>query len=467
MCTLDTAANWEIGLREGRFPGILDPPALFTKYSELDKIKMNSNSEEKIRDTPLRERYHGFDAFDFLCSAALLLSFVLMSFMPIAPSKYGDIYFYEEAKNLSSAIRGEASWSEIAIPRAPGPALYYGLPYLLVRPGSPDHNYWRIAVGWNALWMVVAILLIRRAGATLGSANTGKSAAVVALMLPLAVYYSFGIAAETPGYVAAAMFVYGWAKWRSSLSPLLFSRGPLISMAGLVALLLCRPNAIVILGIAALCGLILWGRRSTRETADRRFAVLCMSTGIACVLLTSVALKYMPGKRGVNPQASNFTYVMIQGSFQFRTEPRNWSSWDKRSRAGSVDYQNWANTEAALATKSKETGIPSFRLQSDWLKDDIISHPWTHLKMSAVRLLAMNIWIVNSTQSDHFRVGSLHGLRAYLLFHAFVNALAVLPVLGSIWFLVGYRKHLASYWPLWGLWLGLLLFHALVYAEPR
>jgi hypothetical protein len=45
--------------------------------------------------------------------------------------------------------------------------------------------------------------------------------------------------------------------------------------------------------------------------------------------------------------------------------------------------------------------------------------------------------------------------------------LALLPVAGGIWFMMTYRHWLLFYWPLWGLWLGLLFFHAFVYSEPR
>ncbi|MGA2719899.1 MAG: hypothetical protein ABSF78_13125, partial [Candidatus Acidiferrales bacterium] len=41
------------------------------------------------------------------------------------------------------------------------------------------------------------------------------------------------------------------------------------------------------------------------------------------------------------------------------------------------------------------------------------------------------------------------------------------PLFASFWFLVHERGLFASYWPLWGPWLALLLFHSLTYAEPR
>ena len=83
--------------------------------------------------------------------------------------------------------------------------MYYALPYLFVSPESPKEVYWRSAVAWNAFWMLIAILLIRRTGNLLGRSLAGKMAAGLSLILPFATYYSFGIASETPAYVAAVV----------------------------------------------------------------------------------------------------------------------------------------------------------------------------------------------------------------------------------------------------------------------
>ena len=47
-----------------------------------------------------------FDRFDWICVATLLFSFVLVSRLPFAPSKYSDIYFHYEAKQLARVIQG-------------------------------------------------------------------------------------------------------------------------------------------------------------------------------------------------------------------------------------------------------------------------------------------------------------------------------------------------------------------------
>jgi hypothetical protein len=410
----------------------------------------------------------GLDGFDWICAALLILSFIAISHLPFGPSKYSDRYFHEEAKQVSRVIRGLDSWSEIQVARAPGPVLYYAVPYLLVAPGSPDDTYWRYGVAWNGFWMLISILLIRRAAGLIGGAGAGKIAAGLSLVLPFGAYYSFGISAETPACVAAAVFAYGWALWRKSTPLRLLSRASCIALSGLLTLLLCRPNALIVVGIAAVCAAGLWKHRpSSMRLAETRFALLCVSASLISVLLTSIVINHLPDTRGVKLQASNFSDVLFFGSFQFRKEPWDWRFWGKATRAGSVDYSDWLETRDQLAAQSAKSGVPISKLEMDWSRHDIIAHPIYRLKMFAVRALALNLWVANSTTPKSFRLGVLPPPYAFYLFHLLLNGIALVPIFASTWFLFTNRRDFLAYWPLWGIWLGLMLFHAFVYAEPR
>ena len=185
------------------------------------------------------------------------------------------------------------------------------------------------------------------------------------------------------------------------------------------------------------------------------------------MLLVSASLKRLPATRGVGEQASNFSDVVFFGSFQFRTEPWDWRFWGKGTRQGSIDYQNWLDKRQELTDESARTGIAVSRLEMKWAMNDIIHHPIKRLQMFAIRVLALNIWIVNSVDPSAFHVGSLGGRSAYFLFHIVLNGIALLLVFAAIWFLLLNRAEFLSSWPLWGIWAGLLLFHAFTYAEPR
>ena len=149
-----------------------------------------------------------FDRFDFLCVVALALCFIVTSQLSFGASKFSDMYFHAEAKALSQAVRGYGSWNDVSFARAPGPVLYYGVPYTLVQPDSGDDVYWRAGFAWNAFWMLCALLLIRRTAELFWNATAGRIAALLFLLTPFAVYYSFGISGETPAYVAAVLFLW-------------------------------------------------------------------------------------------------------------------------------------------------------------------------------------------------------------------------------------------------------------------
>jgi hypothetical protein len=256
--------------------------------------------------TPARPS-QGFDRFDFLCTVALLLSFFAASRLPIVPSKYGDFYFHDEAREVAAGIRGFDHWDRIAIARAPGPVLYYAIPYLLVRPGSSNAVYWRAALAWNICWMLAALLLIRRTAELFWSSQAGRIAAIIFLLIPLPVYYSFGISAEPPAYAAAATFIYGW-----ELSRLEFPKwrvGPrhLIALLGFTGLVLCRPNALIVVSIGVVSCAVLWLRHRKIGSADVRFALLCVASTVILVGGTSLVLSRFPRQHGMSTQASNFS----------------------------------------------------------------------------------------------------------------------------------------------------------------
>lgn len=428
---------------------------------------MTSQAQEIAILSSRRPSSFRLDRFDFLCIPALLLSFVVVSMLPASPSRFGDIYFHQEAQVLAHAIRGTAHWNEVSFARAPAPVVYYAIPYSLLSPNSPEKAYWQAAVVWNGFWMIIAVLLIRRTGELLLDTTSGRIAALLCLSAPFAVYYSFGVSSETPAYVAAAIFMFAWARWRADVTGRLNSANAIIALAGLVALFFCRLNTLAVLGIAALCGLAIWTSCSARKFVDTRFARFCVIGGIAAVLFVSLGLKLVPATRGVGEQASNFTDVVFFGSFQFRAEPWDWRFWGKATRQGSVDYQNWIDTRQALRNESALTGEPVPRLEMKWSINDIIHHPIKRLQMFAVRTLALNIWIENSVNPEVFRLGPLAGRWVFLLFHIILNAVALLILFAAISFALSNRTMFLAYWPLWGIWFALLLFHAFTYAEPR
>ena len=93
----------------------------------------------------------------------------------------GDTDFHIEAKSLSAALRGETPWTSVAMTKAQAPVVYYAIPYLFIKQGSSDDDYWRGGVFWTALWMGVSQLLLRRAAARVPAAYWSVHVAINAL----------------------------------------------------------------------------------------------------------------------------------------------------------------------------------------------------------------------------------------------------------------------------------------------
>lgn len=413
-----------------------------------------------------RRRTLGLDGFDLAVLAAVIVSFAVVYFLPFSASQFGDRIFHLEAKAISLAVHGAGPWSGVSIIRAPGPTLYYAVPYLLVPAGSSDGAYWFAGFLWTFVWMVVSVLLIRRAGNSMANPFAGKLAAALMVLSPFGVYYSYGISAEPPAYLGSVLFAYGWAKWRalemSDPGPTRH-RAAMVSWIGLCLLLLSRPNASPLLVIAAFAAWKLWKAEWKGSRREVTFTV-------GGILVAGVVLTVAVGSARLlahSRQEGNLIDVILQGRFQYRTEPWDWRFWAKAQRQGSKDHLAYLVEQARLRKIATDTGQSFTELEWRWIRDDVVAHPGVTLQMSAVRVLALNVALVGSRGPEAFRVGPVGGRLLYWLFHAVVNAVSLGILAAAIAFLVKRRQQLASYWPLWGPWLALFLFHVITYAEPR
>ena len=408
------------------------------------------------------------DRFDWLFLAVLLIEFAGVSLLPFAAKPFGDLNFYAEAKTLAGAIRGGAPWSEVAVTRGPGPVVYYTIPFLAVPPGSGDQVYWWAGFAWNVWWMAVALLCLRRAAAALGGRVAGIAAGALVLASPFSVYYSFGISAETPAYLGAAVLAYGWASGAMSRDRS-SSHGdvPWLAAVGLSLLLLSRPNAALILPLLGLNAWLLWRNPSAQARGDARGLWWTMILAFAVTLVAAAAVRAAARAPAGSPQLDNLSQVMFQGRFQYRTEPFDWRYWDNETRRGSADHSAWLWTRDSLTRKASTTRTPVSALRWRWVWTDLRDHPGVTIQSAAVRFLTLNLAFVNSTSPDAFRLGPISGYLSYWAFHLAVNlswlAILALCVLHAL----RHPGTLSSYSPLWGPWVALLVFHLFTYAEPR
>jgi hypothetical protein len=408
----------------------------------------------------------GIDKFDVVVLVLLLATFLGVAVLPFAPKKFGDLVFHREAKALALAVRGAGPWDEFRIARAPAPVLYYAIPYFAIPPGSDEDTYWRVAFIWTVMWMCVALVLVRRCGQYLGGPLVGKTAAVLTLLSPFSVYYSYGILAEPPAYIGVVVFTYAYLRWKSSPRVLSKSRVEFFLLSfGLLLFVLSRPNSVLLLLLAILVGTIFLWRSGAQRKLEGKFVLASVLAAVVMIGTVTLLLIGRSGKVGSNSQNENFALVALQGRFQFRSVFWDFNTWpDVPTNA---DFIEFSHKLAEFKQISLQTGVSEPTVRWRWIVQDFLHHPGITLRAAGVKLLALHFAFVHSLEPEKFHFGFLRGVWGYALFHIAVNAFTIVLLIGSVLFAVSYRHTILDYWVLWGPWLALTVFHVMTYAEAR
>ncbi|HXY03316.1 MAG TPA: hypothetical protein VEI49_07025 [Terriglobales bacterium] len=422
---------------------------------------VSSISFEEVPSQPCsRTQTHTLDRFDLIVLVLFALSVFAVAKLPVAPKKFGDGDFDLGARNIAAALKHEGTWSSIRVYRLPGAIAYYTIPYLFVPVSAAPESFWLAGVSWNMLWLAVMTLLLRRAGEQLAGPLAGQIAAVASLLSPFAIYYAFSITAETPAYIGAVLTAYGSLRWLRLRPQAWFTRELGITVAGLSLMMLSRTNIVLLLPIMLIGALV---AIRTDGIASFRFAFLCSAaTGLVMLAVTALILALPSAKP--QAQTDNLIFVAYQGRFQFRTQPWDWRFW--QDYPGRTDYEDYWSSLQNLRAESQKTGVSLSTLQLKWIVDDFRHHPINTLKMSAIRVLSIDTEIAASRSPHEFVLGPLQGPLAFWLFHIVVNAVNYLALALSAGFIYIYRDRVSAYW-LWGPWIAIVVFHAMVYAEPR
>jgi 4-amino-4-deoxy-L-arabinose transferase-like glycosyltransferase len=398
------------------------------------------------------------DRFDAGSLLALALTFALVIAAPFGPKAFGDREFHKQAKRVAAAVKGAGPWSDVEIHRAPGPVIFYAPAYLTVPTDAPEKRFWQAGVAWTAIWMGVALVLTRRIAGFLGGERAGRLAVIISLLSPFAVYYSLGIIAEGPAYVAIALFLFGWVAMEAPVR----KRWPPCAMGiGLTLLMLCRPNAALIPPLAVCAWLAVRDDRRVRASALVAVAALVAFVGIGALLSA------VQNRAGASPQADYFWTTTLQGRYQYRTEIWDWRFWDSAQRTGSKDFEAFAARDSEIRRAAEEAGAPTQVRMREFVLGDTVEHPFLTARMALMRVLTMHLSFVNSKPPAAFAVGPLPGAFVYWTFHALVNLVGLSIVALALSYLVTQRHGFWTLWPLWAPWLALVIFHSLVYAEPR
>jgi 4-amino-4-deoxy-L-arabinose transferase-like glycosyltransferase len=381
---------------------------------------------------------------------------------PLRPKPFSDGYFHEEAKGLRDMVYS-GDWKRAKpLVHSPGIPFYYLPAYLLLREGDSERAHWYAAVGWNCLVLWGAALLLGRAAELLGGETAGKIARAAVPLSFFPLYYSAGVATETAAYAGAALVVWagvrllarrdgGWA-W-----------GAVMLGLGLGVLLAMRGNYVLTVPIVVLAGIV---------TGQKRMAAAACIAGVLGVLL-SVGVFRAAGvlnrRMGTEARQDGFlTHVLIQGAFQYRSEPLDWRAWERETRGGSRDYEHYAAVRRQLDRDQKQTGLPMPELEWRWLRTSMEQEPWVWLRMAPMKALSALWFRISPMRVEKVLGRGLTGKIVAFLISLVLNAPFLALVVLAAWGTLRASRGMRSVQLMgWAPFVGGLLFVSLTYSEPR
>lgn len=392
------------------------------------------------------------------------LMMIIVVNLPFKVHPFGDeASFFDEAKSMALFLKGEVGYEQVTLTKAPAPVFIYAPSFMFTSANPTDMDLWYRGVAINFILITTSMLLIYRAARNLFDEKIALVSILLLFSFPIHFYYVLGITAEIPVFFAASIIAYAWSNVYSN--PLKFSNWLLFGF-GLWLLIMCRPNALLILGLGFLVlGYSFFKRKDFLVTYGKKTFYTMILCGLSCFATLKLA-NIVNANKQVYDQESLFYFVAHQGRYQFREEPLDFRFWDDDIRPDSKDYKNWKLKAGELDRYRVKTGKSNSEVYQQYLINDILEHPFITTRQFFVKTLFGQVYIVNSISPENFHLGPIKGAFLYWVFLFVVNLINILIFIGSLIFLFK-TKDLLKYWPLWSIPLGLLLFHGMMYMEPR
>ena len=391
------------------------------------------------------------------------LMMVVVLNLPFKAKPFGDNTFHVEAKNMARYIKGDVSYDKVTITKAPGPIIFYTIPYLMASSSATDNQLWNYAVVFTFLIVTISLLLIFRICTSLFSKEVGLLAIALFFVFPIHCYYSLGILAEVPAFFSLSVAIYGWSiAFQNPIKKL----GWILLISGMWFLILNRPNTLLVLVLGFLIlGYSFFKRKEFFKTYGKKLALTFCIVGLLGFSVLQLA-KVITGTKSNENQEGLFYYVAHIGRFQFREEPTDFRFWDNDNRADSKDYQNWGKSGGELAVIMDKTHKSSNQVYREFLINDALEHPFWFTRQFFVKCFYGHVYFINSVQPKDFHLGTIRGVAAYWFIILLINFVNLLLIFGAFVFLFK-EKNLINYWLFWAVIVALLIFHGLTYMEPR
>lgn len=384
--------------------------------------------------------------------------------LPFKAKPFGDSNsFFDESKNLAFYLKGSTSFESVTLTKAPAPVFIYTPVFLLTSDNPSNNDLWYRGVAVNFILITISLMLIYRSVLNFFDKKIGLIAFFLFFLFPIHFYYVFGITAEVPAFFASAIIVYSWSKIHSNSIKIY---NWILFGFGLWLLIMCRPNTLLILVLGFLVLLYSYlKRRDFYSEFGRKLFLTITLCGVVCFSTLQLTKLFNSGKK-VNNQEWLFYYVAHQGRYQFREEPLDFRFWDDSKRSDSKDYINWKAKAEDLEKNIQNTGKSTTEVYKEYLINDIIQNPFITIRQFFVKSFFGQVYIVNSITPQKFHLGPFSGPFFYWLFLFAVNFINILIIVGLFMFLFK-TKNLIKFWPLWSILLALIIFHGMMYMEPR
>jgi hypothetical protein len=184
------------------------------------------------------------------------------------------------------------------------------------------------------------------------------------------------------------------------------------------------------------------------------------------VLATGFLIRQLPNTRITYYQDDYFAYVQHIGRFQYRNETWDWRYWDRTTRQGSKDFNDYEESGRQLRQLAAYSGKSVAEVFGAWNWNDIVGHPFMVIKQFVLRLINGNLLQINSVSPEKFAKSGFNGHFIYWLFHAFLNFINMFIIALAVWLFFRFKSW-KDYWILLAFLAAFFIFHGFIYMEQR
>ena len=382
--------------------------------------------------------------------------YFLMLKSPIKAKPFGDGDFHLESKAVASWLLGTGTYETVSISKAPGPVLFYAVPYTIAGSNATDERLLLFARIWTLLLiMIFQLILYNRMFKYYGgvSANTFL---LLTFLIPLHFYYALGIWAEGMAYVAMLLILIGFTEHHAKRNWSIFL------FIGLLLLAWARPNSLLTFPVLLILSFLpmIVNRIPQPWVLRRRVLVFGMVAASGLFLV-----KLLPNTRITYYQSDYMAYVQHIGRFQYREETFDWRYWDASTRTGSMDFIAYEASGDSLRNHASQTGVPMRDVFSKWVITDMLEHPFMVFKQFVIRVFTGHLLQSNSINPERLNETNDRKILVYWIGHILINLINLLLIICFVFELK--KNGLRTYWILLAPIIALLVFHGLVYMEQR